>query len=116
MTDPTTTQRPIMHRPIMQRPIERLGVIDRGESAVRVLHAVGGLNGSGDAAPITTVLFHRDSPDPAPWDGREADEVRSLGADASEASIVEALQQAQVDALWLGEWAPGDARRPRRGV
>ncbi len=58
--------------------IYRLGVIDRGESAVRVLHAVGGLNGAGDSPPITTVLFHRDLPDPTPWDGREADEVRSL--------------------------------------
>ncbi len=83
-------------------------MIDRGESAVRVLHAVVGLNGSGDAPPITTVLFHSDPPDPAPWDGREADEVRSLAADVDDAQIVEALQHAQIDTLWLGEWTPGD--------
>jgi len=91
----------------VERPIERLGVIDRGESAVRVLHAVGGLNGAGDAAPITTVLFHRDPPDPTPWDGREADEVRSLSPADTDAEIVEALQRAQIDTLWLGDWSPG---------
>ena len=49
--------------------VERLGVIDSGETAVRVLNAVGGLNNAGDAPPITTVLFH-DEPDPQPWFGR----------------------------------------------
>ena len=92
----------------VQRSIHRLGVIDRGESAVRVLHAVGGLNGSGDAPLITTVLFRSDPPDPAPWDGREADEVRTLAAESSEAEIVEALRHCQIDTLWLGEWSPGE--------
>jgi biotin carboxylase/acetyl-CoA carboxylase carboxyltransferase component/pyruvate/2-oxoglutarate dehydrogenase complex dihydrolipoamide acyltransferase (E2) component len=87
--------------------IQRLGVLDRGESAVRVLHAVGGLNGAGDAPPVTTVLIHRDPPDPAPWDGREADEVRSFAADASESEIVDLLQRAQIDTVWIGEWSPG---------
>jgi acetyl-CoA carboxylase carboxyltransferase component len=86
--------------------IQRLGVLDRGESAVRVLKAVGGLNVSGDAAPITTVLFHRDSAGATPWDGREADEVRSLAADVSNENIVTSLQQAQIDTLWLGTWSP----------
>jgi biotin carboxylase/acetyl-CoA carboxylase carboxyltransferase component len=88
--------------------IQRLGVLDRGESAVRVLHAVGDLNGSDDAAPITTVLFRRDSADPTRWDGREADEVRSYAAVASNDEIVTALLQAHVDTLWLGAWAPGE--------
>ena len=52
----------------------RLGVIDSGETAVRVLNAVGGLNDAGDAPPIPTVLFH-DVPDPQPWYSREADEI-----------------------------------------
>ena len=61
--------------------VRRLGVFDRGESAVRVLHAVGGLNSVGDAPEITTVLLHSEPADPTPWDGREADEVRLESSD-----------------------------------
>ena len=86
-----------IEQPLIQPSIQRLGVLDRGESAVRVLHAVGGLNSAGDAPPITTVLFHRDPPDPTPWDGREADEVRSLPADPSDDEIVASLQLAHID-------------------
>ena len=39
--------------------ISRLGVIDTGEPAVRVLESVGGLNNAGDAPPITTLLVPR---------------------------------------------------------
>ena len=91
--------------------VQRLGVIDSGETAVRVLNAVGGLNDAGDAAPITTVLFH-DEPDPQPWFGREADEVRPLCADVEQRSIddvVACLRAADVDTLWLGSW-PHDER------
>ena len=93
--------------PVIHPAIQRLGVLDRGESAVRVLHAVGGLNSAGDASPITTVLFHRDPPDPTPWDGREADEVRDLAADPSDDEIIASLQQAHIDTLWLGDWSLG---------
>ena len=86
--------------------IRRLGVLDRGESAVRVLRAVGGLNANDDGDPITTVLFHRDSLDPTPWDGREADEVRSLGSSPSNDEIIASLRQADIDTLWLGGWSP----------
>ena len=89
-----------------QPGIARLGVLDRGESAVRVLHAVGEMNGSDEASPITTVLFHRDPPDPTPWDGREADEVRTLVSHASNDDVVAALRQAHIDTLWLGTWSP----------
>ncbi len=91
--------------------IERLGVIDSGETAVRVLNAVGGLNDAGDAPTITTVLFH-DEPDPQPWYGREADEVRPLCENVEHRSIddvVACLLAADVDTLWLGSW-PGDER------
>jgi len=86
--------------------VQRLGLIDSGETAVRVLNAVGGLNDADDAAPITTVLFH-DEPDPHPWFGREADEVRPLCADVARRSIddvVVCLRAADVDTLWLGAW------------
>ncbi len=93
------------------RPVHRLAVVDEGESAVRLLTAVGGLNATGDAPPITTVLFHRD-PEPRPWYGREADEVRPL-VDASGSSpepdaslanerVVASLGRAGVDTVWLG--------------
>ncbi len=85
--------------------INRLGVIDRGESAVRVLNAVVGLNHTDGGAPIATVLF---TPDPGaqPWYGREADEVvRLTGFDGRPRpdEVVAALQRAQVDTVWLGD-------------
>jgi acetyl/propionyl-CoA carboxylase alpha subunit/acetyl-CoA carboxylase carboxyltransferase component len=93
------------------RQVERLAVVDTGESAVRVLTAVGGLNATGDAPPITTVLFHGDA-EPRPWYAREADEVRPL-VDASGSSpepdatptvehVVSSLGQAVIDTVWLG--------------
>ena len=85
--------------------IRRLGVLDTGEPAVRVLNAVGGLNQAGDAPLITTVLLHRNA-DSKPWYGREADQMRELPADVSNAEIIACLQQAHVDTLWLGEWCP----------
>jgi acetyl/propionyl-CoA carboxylase alpha subunit/acetyl-CoA carboxylase carboxyltransferase component len=91
------------------KAITRLAVLDRGETAVRVLNAVGDLNQAGDAPPITTVLFHRDA-EPQPWYGREADDVQALdaaGEDIADADVVAALQRANIDTLWLGEWSPG---------
>jgi acetyl-CoA carboxylase carboxyltransferase component/biotin carboxyl carrier protein len=91
--------------------VQRLGLIDSGETAVRVLDAVGGLNDAGDAPPITTVLFH-DAPDPQPWFGREADEVRPLCDGVEQRSIddvVACLRAADIDTLWLGAW-PHDQR------
>ena len=88
--------------------VRRLGVFDRGESAVRVLHAVGGLNSVGDAPEITTVLLHSEPADPTPWDGREADEVRLVAADHTPEEFVAALSQAQIDTLWLGTRVDGD--------
>ncbi|MFW2382363.1 MAG: biotin/lipoyl-containing protein, partial [Acidimicrobiales bacterium] len=88
--------------------IQRLGVLDRGEAAVRVLRAVAGLNSAGDAPLITTVLLHGDSNEPNPWDGREADEVRTIDVHGSVPNLVRSLQQAQVDTVWLGPWGNAD--------
>ncbi|MCU0764668.1 MAG: hypothetical protein MUF32_01255 [Burkholderiaceae bacterium] len=95
------------------RPIARLGVLDRGETAVRVLNAAGELSQAGGVPPITTVLFHGDA-EAQPWYGREADDVQSIGAGQPTvpvAEVIAALARAQVDTLWLGEWSPG----PREG-
>jgi acetyl/propionyl-CoA carboxylase alpha subunit/acetyl-CoA carboxylase carboxyltransferase component len=89
--------------------IHRLGILDRGEPAVRVLNAVGDLNHTGRAPTITTVLVHRDA-DPRPWYGREADEVVGLGSAAgacTDHDLVASLHRARIDTLWLGDWVPG---------
>ena len=86
--------------------IERLGVLETGETAVRVLNSVGGLNQAGDGPPITTVLLHG-LDGLQPWYGREADEMRALPHDASDADVVACLLQARIDTLWLGARTPG---------
>jgi hypothetical protein len=95
MTGPTTLQ--------------RLGVLDHGETAVRVLHAVGVLNSTDDAAPITTVLFH-DERERQPWFGREADEAVGLtiGSTMLVDDVMAALQRAHIDTVWLGRWPTAD--------
>jgi acetyl/propionyl-CoA carboxylase alpha subunit/acetyl-CoA carboxylase carboxyltransferase component len=91
-------------------PIKRLGILDSGETAVRVLNAVGELNQAARlAAPIASVLIHRDA-DAHPWYAREADDVQQLSAGeqaVSDADLLACLQRAQVDTLWLGAWSPG---------
>jgi acetyl/propionyl-CoA carboxylase alpha subunit/acetyl-CoA carboxylase carboxyltransferase component len=86
--------------------MQRLGVLDRGETAVRVLHAVGVLNSTDDARPITTVLFH-DQPDRQPWFGREADETVALATTTVD-EVMAALQRAHVDTVWVGRWPSND--------
>jgi acetyl/propionyl-CoA carboxylase alpha subunit/acetyl-CoA carboxylase carboxyltransferase component len=89
--------------------ITRLAVLDRGESAVRVLNAAGDLNQAGGTPAIATVLFHREA-EPQPWYGREADDVQPIAAGddaASAPQVVAALTGARIDTLWLGEWSPG---------
>ena len=86
---------------IVRRAIERLAVYDTGETAVRVLNAIGGLNQAGDAPRITTVVVHHDD-DPRPWYGREADERRELSTGAGVTDVVTCLRQANVDTVWLG--------------
>jgi acetyl/propionyl-CoA carboxylase alpha subunit len=102
------------------KPISRLGIVNRGEPAVRVLTAVADLNRAdgahGDAAHrITTVAFHTE-PDSESWFVQEADEAVLLGPatflDAhdghrkstylDEAAVVDALLEASCDAVWVG--------------
>ncbi len=90
-------------------PINRLGVLDQGETAVRVLNSAGVLNLARLAPPITTVLIHCDT-DPQPWYGREADDVQWIPAATDEWTdndVVACVRRAQVDTLWLGSWVPG---------
>ena len=97
------------------KTIHRLGVFDHGETAVRVLNAVGDLNHARLAPAITTVLIHRDA-DPQPWYGREADDVQRLPGGAGpcrEADIVDALQRASAArASWSRLSVPMRPRSP----
>jgi acetyl/propionyl-CoA carboxylase alpha subunit/acetyl-CoA carboxylase carboxyltransferase component len=100
--------------------IRRLGIVNRGEPAMRLLTAVAELNHSGSSLDgaghrITTVALYTD-PDTDAWFVQEADEAVHLGSatyvDPSdghrksryldESAVVEALQDASCDAVWVG--------------
>ncbi|HEX6918694.1 MAG TPA: carboxyl transferase domain-containing protein, partial [Actinomycetes bacterium] len=102
--------------------IRRLGVVNRGEAAMRVLTAVSEMNhtfGAGDDTEtdhrITTVAFYTDA-DADAWFVQEADEAVCLGSATyldpqdgrrksrylDEGGVVEALTQAACDAVWVG--------------
>ena len=76
--------------------ISRLAVVDRGETAVRVLNAVHGLAHDG-GDPIATVLVHP-GPDRHPWYGREADESVPVATDATVDELVAVLRRTNADA------------------
>ena len=102
------------------KEIRRLGIVNRGEPALRLLTAVAEMNGvngpeAGSRPAITTVALYTD-PDADAWFVQEADEAVSLGpatyldpADGhrksrylDEAAVVEALLGASCDAVWVG--------------
>ena len=63
----------------MDRLIRRLGIVNRGEPAVRALTAVAELNQAGTQPPIKTVALYTD-PDADSWFVREADDAVPLGS------------------------------------
>ncbi len=102
------------------KKIRRLGIVNRGEPAMRVLTAVAELNRldgalGGDQGGISTVALYTD-PDADAWFVQEADEAVCLGpatyldpADGhrksrylDEATVVKALVEASCDAVWVG--------------
>ncbi|HLN76301.1 MAG TPA: carboxyl transferase domain-containing protein [Nocardioidaceae bacterium] len=99
--------------------IRRLGIVNRGEPAMRLLTAVAELNRA-DSEPdagqrITTVALYTD-PDSEAWFVQEADEAVCLGPATyldsndghrkssylDEAAVVKALVEASCDAVWVG--------------
>jgi acetyl/propionyl-CoA carboxylase alpha subunit/acetyl-CoA carboxylase carboxyltransferase component len=86
--------------------VDRLGIVDHGETAVRVLNAVHGVAATDEHPAVTTVLVHTGT-DRLPWFGREADEIVVVpaGRTAQEDAVVDALVAAEVDAAWLGHLA-----------
>ena len=98
----------------MDRQIQRLGIVNRGEPAVRALTAIAELNQEGGRPPIRTVVCT--DPDADSWFVREADDAVPLGtatfvdpADGTrrsryldEAAVIAALRGVDVDAVWVG--------------
>ncbi|HEX3222246.1 MAG TPA: carboxyl transferase domain-containing protein [Nocardioides sp.] len=102
------------------KQINRLGIVNRGEPAMRLLTAVADLNRAdsvhgGTGHRITTVAFYTD-PDADSWFVQEADEAVALGPATfldprdghrkstylDEAAVVAALVEASCDAVWVG--------------
>ncbi len=100
--------------------IRRLGVVNRGEPAMRLLTAVAELNradstADGTGQRITTVAFYTE-PDAEAWFVQEADEAVCIGPATyldpsdghrkssylNEAAVVDALLEASCDAVWVG--------------
>ena len=100
--------------------IRRLGIVNRGEPAMRVLTAVAELNAEAraldvEAPPITTVALYTE-PDQNAWFVQEADEAVNLGSATyidprddhrksrylDEDAVVAALVEAGCDAVWVG--------------
>ena len=98
----------------MQREFQRLGIVNRGEAAMRLIHAAREFNYE-FGTHIRTVALYTD-PDANARFVREADEVRSLGpamfvdpADGQRKSryfdytrLQEVLAEARIDAVWAG--------------
>jgi acetyl/propionyl-CoA carboxylase alpha subunit/acetyl-CoA carboxylase carboxyltransferase component len=102
------------------KTITRLGIVNRGEPAMRLLTAVADLNRAehatqGPPLRITTVALYTE-PDADSWFVQEADDSVLLGPATfldprdghrkstylDEAAVVEALDAASCDAVWVG--------------
>ncbi len=109
---------------VSQRRFRRLAVLDRGETAVRVLLSVAELNRHGEGEPMATLAVHAEGAEDA-WFAREADGVLVLGEqlytgtpDGRRRShlldidaVVALLVEAGVDVAWLGHSVVGDQLR-----
>ena len=83
----------------------RVAIINRGEAAMRLIHAVGELN-AGGGPPIETVALYTDTDAMATF-VREADSARCLGPASARpyldlAVLERALVQSGADAAWVG--------------
>ncbi|MCX6400863.1 MAG: fused acetyl/propionyl-CoA carboxylase subunit alpha/methylmalonyl-CoA decarboxylase subunit alpha [Propionibacteriales bacterium] len=89
--------------------ISRIAIVNRGEAAMRLIHAVRDLNArhtSGEAERIHTIALHTDVDSGATF-VREADETYLLGAAADRpyldlTALETALVETGADAAWVG--------------
>ncbi len=86
---------------------QRIAIVNRGEAAMRLIHAVRDLNAERrDAAPITTIALYTDAERSAMF-AREADEAYPLGPASARpyldhALLARVLRDARADAVWVG--------------
>ncbi|MDO5067794.1 MAG: carboxyl transferase domain-containing protein [Propionibacteriaceae bacterium] len=84
----------------------RIAIVNRGEAAMRLIHAVRDLNAESGTEPITTIALHTDTERTAMF-ARKADEAYPLGP-ASERPylnhdlLARVLVEARADAVWVG--------------
>jgi acetyl/propionyl-CoA carboxylase alpha subunit/acetyl-CoA carboxylase carboxyltransferase component len=85
----------------MQRPFSRLAIVNRGEPAMRVIHAVRELNDQ-RPEPIRLIALHTEAERDAMF-VRHADEAVALdGGYLDHDALERALLQAHADAAWVG--------------
>ncbi len=86
---------------------KRIAIVNRGEAAMRLIHAVRDLNAEQpDADPITVIALYTDAERTAMF-AREADEAFPLGPAAerpylNHALLAATLAKANADAVWVG--------------
>ncbi|WP_036554407.1 carboxyl transferase domain-containing protein [Nocardioides insulae] len=85
--------------------VTRLAIVNRGEAAMRLIHAVRDVN-AGGGPPIRTVALHTDGERRATF-VREADEAYGLGPASARpyldlAVLERALVETRADAVWVG--------------
>ncbi|WP_183320871.1 carboxyl transferase domain-containing protein [Flexivirga oryzae] len=90
--------------------MNRIAIVNRGEAAMRLVHAVRDVNArralAGDAQQLRTIALHTDVDADAAF-VREADEAHLLGAAADRpyldlAALERALTETRADACWVG--------------
>ena len=85
----------------MQRPFSRLAIVNRGEPAMRVIHAVRELNAQ-RSEPIRIIALYTE-PERYAMFVRNADEAVALGGSYLDHGALErALCEARADAAWVG--------------
>src|SRR3712207_3215449 len=85
--------------------ISRIAVVNRGEAAMRLIHAVRDLNAEGNG-PYQTIALYTDADSNAMF-VREADVTHPLGPASARpyldlAVLEKALVAARADAVWVG--------------
>ena len=86
---------------------KRIAIVNRGEAALRLIHAVRDLNAEHpDADPIRTIALYTDAERTAMF-AREADEVYPLGPASARPYLnhellAQALRDTHADAVWVG--------------
>ena len=84
----------------------RVAIVNRGEAAMRLIHAVRDLNAQGGGAPIRSIALHTDEERTAMF-AREADEAYALGPASARpyidlAVLERALVACGAEAVWVG--------------